>query len=172
METIVKKLNEIADAVAGEDVEDATNVADALVDIGNAFAGSESEKTNSVVEALDYIKENVSGGSGIEWRNFTLYIEQDAEFDWVDSGYICFPYYNEDNQLEVFTDAMNEWPDVQCKLPVINGKCEMMILWNITQLTLQDESSGCTLTQRLDGWYTLTITENDAFVSLLASQLV
>lgn len=62
-DTVVKKLNEIADQIAGEDVEDAKTVAEGLVAIGNAFGG-EGEDTESVVKALDYIKEHISGGGG------------------------------------------------------------------------------------------------------------
>ena len=121
------------------------------------------------IDIAQYAKADVNVGT--EWRNFTLSIEQDSE-NWIDSGYVCVPYYNEDDQLEILTDAMNEWPDLPCKLPVVNGKCQMLILWNLTQLTLQEGSTGCSLTQAASGWYTLTIAEDDAIVLLFASQVV
>lgn len=106
METVVKKLNEIADQIAGEDVEDAKTVAEGLIAIGNAFGG-EGEDTKSVVKALDYIKEHISGGGSSDFTTCSFTAINGAGIT------IYIPNIYIDGDYEFFTATMGTAPDAE-----------------------------------------------------------
>ena len=114
-----------------------------------------------------------------EWRHFTYTYLGDSEtpFSWL-------PYYDSNNELTYINatsldantfnlvESMPSQENVSCKLPVINGKCEIYFACEMT-VELGDNSSGCTLEQ-VGSWhesewvikYKLTITEDNANVYL------
>ena len=164
MDTIVKKLNEIADAVAGEDVEDATNVADALVDIGNAFAGSEGEKTNSVVEALDYIKENVSGGGSLEFYNVEISFATFEE----DEPLLPMAYYDGENNLYSTILALStDGTYIEGRYPVIDGVCKFILnATNFSVFELGEDSDGVSYEHdEVNNNYIFTIEKDNAILN-------
>lgn len=187
---IVKELNEIKDNYDTE-IKDGKNMVDALDGIREAIEQdgeytSSKDVANAVKDLGVALKEH-SGGE-TTFRNFTYTLVKDESGEYQNSQDILMwlPTYNDDNQITTFvgTDIEGETFNIaesfaqpvnkHCKLPVINGKCEVLFIAT-ANVQLTTNASGCSLEAIEDPsgqleWssvYKLSILEDNANVEVI-----
>lgn len=174
---VVKELNEIKDNYDA-DIKDGTNVVDALDGIREAIEqDGEWTSSKNVAEAIEGVKEALEGASPTtEFRNFTYTNASDGEdivaqlITYEDGAYKPFFATAISSETWGISDNFPKPENKQCKLPVINGKCEMNFITQVSAI-LDESSTGCALTEvgsagEMCIEYKLSINEDNAIVNL------